>query len=199
MSQEVPAGDIIFGAVILVAFLIIALIAGRLLSNFKNRRFTRAWAPLISLVNGKITHDGGGAATSWLTGVYRGQQVQASMIPGRNTYSDQTGPRYNYFDVALLDIPGKQDWRIENQPLILGRGHKGWHIASEDRALEIRLQESGIVTTLGKLGNPTIEYTVRGGILRYSEDVTPRWAPTPERFQEELALLLKLAEIQRSS
>ncbi len=195
MNQEVPVSDIVFGGIVLVIFLVSALVIGRFLSAAKNRRFAAAWAPLIPFItNGTIHTDGSGATTSWLTGTIQGRQVQASMIPKRNRYTEASDS-YNYFDVALLAVPGQQDWRIVYQTAALGIGHTGWHISIKDPMLAARLHESGIMATLAHLGSPTIEYTVRGGKLLYSEDVTPRWVPTPERFQTTLALLRQIAAI----
>ena len=53
------------------------------------------------------------------------------------------------------------------------------------------------MAALERLGNPTIEYIARQRLLRCSEDITPRWAPTPERFREELELLGRLAALNR--
>jgi hypothetical protein len=195
MSQEVATGDIVFGAIILVGLLICALMVGRFISGIKNKRFARAWAPLMPLINGKASYDGGGAATSWLTGTYCGKQVQATMIPDRNLYTEQSGSRYNYFDVALLDIDGQRDWQISYKTAVLGMGHTGWHLVPEDTLFEARLQNANIMAVLTQLGNPTIEYSARGRRLRYSADVTPRWVPTPEKFQAALEILLQLATI----
>lgn len=195
MNQEVPPGDIVFGIVVLIIFIIGALIVGRFLSAAKNKRFAAAWAPLIPLIRSGTVHtDGGGAATSWLTGTIQGKQVQASMIPGRNRYSESSD-KYNYFAVALLGVPGQEDWRIVYQTATLGIGHTGWHISTKDQTLATRLHDSGVMAALAHLGSPTIEYTVRSGQLQYSEDVTPRWVPTPERFQTALDLLLQIAAI----
>lgn len=87
MNREASSGDMLFGSFVLVIFLIFVFAAGFLLNRFKNRRFHQAWLPLVPLLNGKIIDDGGGAATSWLSGTYRGQPVRAAMIPNR-TYSN---------------------------------------------------------------------------------------------------------------
>jgi hypothetical protein len=192
MNPEVSPSDILFGASILIIFLVCAFGVGRLLSAWKNRRFTAAWASLVPLINGTVHHDGGGAATSWLTGTYRGKRVKATIMPGRNRYTEGGG-RYNYFDVALLDIPGQQNWRIVYQTALLGLGHTGWDIKTEDQILRVRLEEMGIMAELARLGTPTIEYSAQRHTLLYSEDITPRWVPTPERFQEALEMLLRFA------
>ena len=192
MSQEVASADILFGAIILLGCLACALLAGRFLSTWKNRRFATAWAPLVPLINGTVHNDNGGAATSWLIGTYQGKHVKARIIPGRNRHIEGND-RYNYFDVALLDVPGQQNWRIVYQTALLGLGHTGWDIKTEDQSLRVRLEEMDIMAELARLGTPTIEYSAREHTLLYSEDITPRWVPVPERFQEVLEILLRLA------
>jgi hypothetical protein len=93
----------------------------------------------------------------------------------------------------LLDIPGQQNWRIVYQTALLGLDHTGWDIKTEDQILRVRLEEMGIMAELARLGTPTIEYSAQRHTLLYSEDIKPRWVPTPERFQEALEMLLRLA------
>jgi hypothetical protein len=204
MSQE--TSDLILGAVGLVIFLVFVFAAGLLLSKYKNARFAKAWSPLVPLVNGTVTGDGGGAATSWLTGVYRGAQMRASMSPDRNTSSEGGGTKYNYFDVTLLDVPGARDWAVIYDTPILGFGKKGWRVKAEDAALEEDLLRSGVVEMVARFGVPhlpasfglpAVEYRRRERTLRYSADVTPQWAPTPEHFRAQLELLLRLAEVNK--
>ncbi len=195
MNQEVPPGDMLFGGMVLAIFLVFIFLAGMLISRFKNARFAKAWTPLAPLIGGKVVEDGGGAATSWLTGTWRGRRVVASMTPNRNLYSGESGHRYNHFDVALLDVPGGRDWKIEYQTAILGFGQTGWRIVTRDKALEDRLNASGILFAVSNFGSPEIAYSARDGKLQYSDDVTPQWIPTPERFQQELELLLTLAKV----
>jgi hypothetical protein len=199
MNQEVATGDLIFGAVVLIIFLIIVLVIGRFVSGLKNQRFSKAWQPLVPVINGKIIHDGGGAATSWLTGTYKGKAVQASMIPGRNLYQDESGSRYNYFEVKLVDVPGNQDWRIAYKMPLAGLGKEGWQIKCQYLTLQNQLQQSGVLSTLSRFGRPTVEYKARQKTLTYSEDISPRWVPDKEQFMDELELLLQLAAITRES
>lgn len=193
MSQETQ--DILFGIAVLIPFLVLVFAIGFLINKFKNRRFARAWAPLVPMINGTITHDGGGAATSWLTGTWRGRRVSASMTPDRNMYSGESGSRYNSFEIAVLDLAGGQDWSIEHKTPILGFGQEGWHIETADRALAERLRAAGAIALVERLGMPTLRYTARGRTLLFSEDAGPVWVPAPARFQEELEILLQLAEV----
>ncbi len=195
MSQEVPPADLLFGSVVLIIFLVFVFGLGFLLNRFKNRRFTQAWRFLVPLINGKVIEDGGGAATSWLSGTYRGQPVRAAMIPNRNRYSGESGPRYNYFEIALLEVPGRQDWSIEYKTPLLGFGQTGWQIDTDDAALRDRLNASGVIDEIARLRPEEIRYQAKAKALLYSEDVTPVWVPTPDRFQEELELLLLLARV----
>lgn len=199
MNQEVATGDIVFGAIVLIIFLIVALGVGRFLSGLKNQRFNKAWQPLVPIINGKIVHDGGGAATSWLTGTYKGKSVQASMIPDRNLYQGESGPRYNYFDVQLTAVPGNQDWRIIYKTPLAGMGAEGWQIQTENQRLRTELGQSAVLSTLAGFGRPTVEYKAKRHTLCYSEDITPGWVPALDRFKEELELLLMLAAINEET
>jgi hypothetical protein len=174
MNREVPASDMLLGSVLLAAFLACVLGAGWLLSRWKNSRYEKAWRPLIPVIDGVVSGDGGGAATSWLTGTYKGRRVRASMVPGRNRHREESGIRYNYFDVALLDVGAGRDWRMEE---------------GEGQAEGLR----------AKLGNPRVEYIARTRSLVLSEDAGAGWIPSPERFREELELLLSLAEASEES
>jgi hypothetical protein len=193
MSQE--TSDLILGAVVLVIFLIFVFVAGWILNKFKNARFTRAWTPLQPIINGKVHEDGGGAATSYLVGTYRGWQVQASMTPNRNRYSGESGHRYNYFDVALLEVPGKHDWSFAYHTPLLGRETATWRVVTHDPALAERLQNANLISVLAGLGHPKIEYKQRGKMLQYQADITPLQVPTPEMFQRQIEALIWMAKI----
>lgn len=197
MNQESTTGDTLFGVFVLIIFLAFVFGLGFLLNRFKNRRFHQAWAPLVPMIGGKVHEDGGGAATSWLSGTYRGQPVRAAMVPNRNRYSGESGPRYNYFEIALLEVPGKQDWRIEHKTAVLGFGQTGWQIETADTALKERLLASEVINKIAHMGPEEIRYQARAKTLLFSEDVTPGWAPAPDRFQAELELLLLLARVNR--
>lgn len=184
----------LFGGMVLAIFLVFVFLLGMVINRFKNARFRKAWAPLIPMIQGKVVEDGGGAATSWLAGTYRGKRVVASMVPDRNRYDDG-GHRYNYFEVALLDVSGQQDWTIEYQTAVLGFGQTGWRVVTKDKALEDRLTASGLLFTMPNFGSDGVRYRSRERKLLFTEDVTPRWIPTPERFQQELELLLTLAKV----
>ena len=153
--------DMVFGAMGLSSFLAVSFIAGYFLYMFKNARFKNAWGPLVSLVDGKVVDDGGGGATSWLVGSYKGWKVQASMTPGRNMYSqnDSSGPKYNYFEIALADVPGKHDWSVIYDRKILGVGQTGWRVKSEDPAMEESLTAAALRSLLFPFAAPANSFT----------------------------------------
>lgn len=195
--------DMLFGAIVLVIFLVFIFILGYFIYRFKNARLTNAWGQLIGLVNGQIVGDGGGAATSWLTGTYRNYSVQASINPNRNMYSGEEGGggRYHYFDVALADMPGRQDWSVQFNRSILGTGQTGWRVYAKDAALKAALEVAGVVSLVAPLGQPpylagpTLQYNSRTKSLRYAADNGATWTPTPQQFTALLEMLIKSATI----
>lgn len=194
MSQE--TSDFIFGVGVLIVFLILVFALGFLINKFKNRRFSKAWAPLKPIINGTVVEDGGGAAASWLTGVYRGRKVHAKLAPDLNKYDDG-GPKYNLFEITLMDLPGQADWSIRYQATLLGFGREEWRLEGADQALQAALQRLDLIRLLAPFGTPTIEYRQKAQTLRYSDDITPLWVPPPEQFTQQLELLLQLAEVNQ--
>lgn len=197
MSRETQ--DILFGVAVFIPFMVAVFFLGWAINRFKNRRFTRAWAPLVPIIGGKITEDGGGASTSWLSGTWRGRRVWASMTPGRALHSGESGVNYNEFEAAVLNLPGRHDWRIEWKPSIFGFGREGWQIETSDPGLEERLRAAGAMALVERMGFDTVTYKAREKNLRFSENAGSAWVPTPGRFQEELDVLLQLAEIQEKA
>ena len=176
--------DTVLGSVVLVLFVAFCIGLGKVIASFKNARFAQAWTPLVPIIQGTVVHDGGGAATSWLVGTWKGRKVQALMSPDRNRYSGESGFRFHEFGVELLDVPGGQDWRIEDA-----------RITMADPSLRQRLEASGILLLLQAFGNPTVSYSRSQKKISYLEDAGSRWTPTPEHFQAELDLLLRLAKM----
>jgi hypothetical protein len=191
----------LLGGVILAVFLIVVFVAGYFLYKFKNARLASAWGPLVALVNGQITGDGGGGATSWLTGTYRGRPVIASLSPNINQH-DEGGSKYNYFEVALPQTPGKHDWSVAYNRAVLGVGQNGWQVKAEDAALAAALRATAVESLVAPFGEtpthfmrPSLEYSRRERLLRYRTDITPRVAPTPEQFTQLMDMLLSAAAV----
>jgi hypothetical protein len=198
--------DILFGAVGLVIFLAVAFVGGYLLYKVKNARFSKAWGPLVQLVDGKVVGDGGGGATSWLVGIYKGRKVQAGMVPDRNMYSsdDSSNAKYNYFEVALSDEPGKHDWSVTFDRKFLGLGQEGWRVQTKDPMLEAGLKDANVISLVSAYGEPAshfdlppLEFVRREGLLRYRYDAGSSWTPSVQVFAQHLEMLLKVAEINK--
>ena len=193
--------DMLYGAIGLVIFLVVAFIAGYFLYKFKNARLTSAWGPLVGLVNGKVVGDGGGAASSWLSGTYQGRPVVAKLAPDLNQHEDG-GSKYNYFDVALTETPGGHDWAVDYVHRVLGLGRAEWRVVTKNPTLQAALEAAGVIDLIAPFGQPpghfampTVDYHRREASLRYRADISPAAAPSPERFGQMVAMLVQLAEI----
>lgn len=189
--------DLVLGPIVLVFFLTFAYGVGRLLSAVQNARFTQAWAPLIPIISGTILNDSSHATSSRLTGTYGGRSVEAEMTPGRNMSAvsgvETDRRRYNEFEIRVLGVSGGQDWHVFFTRPLLGLGKAGWSI-SADGALGEKLESLGVLGTIERMGGAAFRYRAQQSTLEYRVDVTPRWAPTPERFREDLEALLPLAQ-----
>lgn len=183
--------DTVLGVLVLIPFMILVFAAGFVLQKFKNARFVRAWEPLVPILGGKVVQDGGGGAASWLTGKWNGRKAWAKMAPKLNR-SSEGGDHYNHFEAGLEEVPGAEDWSVLYGEGFLGMGRKGWHVKTKDPALAARLETAGVLGLISPFGG-TASYDARQRRLLYREDVTPRWAPEPERFRQQLALLERLA------
>jgi hypothetical protein len=200
-------GDMVFGGLVLVGFLALIGAAGLVLYRWKNARLTRAWAPLVPVIDGRVRGDGGGAARSWLSGSYAGHQVEASLSPNAadrgRVGSTTTGYAYNAFEIMLGDVPGQHDWSL----LGARGGDAEWRIETADEALRQRLEASPVVGLVAALGHPSpaittvglpvLAYVARDRLLHLREDAGPVEAPAPDRFRTELDTLLAVAELNR--
>jgi hypothetical protein len=188
--------DTVLGVIILAIFLPVVYVAGRWVNRFKNARFHQAWAPLVPLIDGKVVDDGGGAASSWMTGTYRGQKVQARMTPARAV--DEDGPRFNDFSVAVAEVDGEHDWSFafRSGP---APGKSPWRVTAGSTAVAQRLERAGIEARLPGLGYPKVTFTRASRLLEYQVDVTPSIVPTAEQFKATLEFLIWLNGINREA
>ena len=72
-SSDLSLSEFVIGGMVILGFLVVAYGTGKVLGRYKNAQFTRAWAPLVSLINGTIHQYNGGSDTSWLQGTYKGR------------------------------------------------------------------------------------------------------------------------------
>ena len=169
---------------------------GRVIGRIKNGKFERAWRPIMPVIEGATVHvdRAGAAASSRLTGSYRGRSVVAEMAPdmSRSGSYDETGYE-NRWDVGVSEVPGAHDWTVRWKDAILGMGTTGWSISSEDDSLVERLERAGIRDIVAPLGRGDINYLASDRTLSLHEDIRPMWAPGPVRFRQELDVLVELA------
>lgn len=192
MSQE--TWDIIQGAALLVPFLILVFVAAKVLAAFRNRRFNHALSPLAPLINGTLHSDG---IHGLMTGTYQGKEVGVSVTLGTRSlmFEGHSNQKRNILDIEMAGLPGRQDWRfVFGNEWVLDKNR--WRIKADDKALEERLNHSGVANAINDMGNvPAIMYLASRKVLAYTEDIRPDIAPSPERFQQQLELLVYLAQV----
>lgn len=197
--------EMLLGVCGLAVFLVVIFVAGYFFYKFKNARLTSAWGPLVGLVNGTVRGDGGGGTSSTLSGTYQGRPVVATLAPNLNestTDSTITGVKYNYFDVALTGVPGRQNWTVDYRYAALGLGQPSWSVQTKDNDLKSALEAAGVINLIANFGQPPqhfhqppVEYRQASRTLLYRADVSPVVAPSPQQFEQMVTLLARLAEI----
>lgn len=186
--------DTLLGTTILVIFLVVVFAAGWVLYRIRNAALAREWAPFRPLIqDARIVGDGGGAATSWLTGTYRGRRITASISPNVSANTDTTSGHYrNVFSLALDDVPGARDWRLDHAPWSSGTQ---WQVVANDGTLRNALAASPAMSIVSRLGAGDVGFSRSTRTLRFSEDVRPLKAPPPQRFEAILDALFELADV----
>lgn len=153
-----------------------------------NAKYTQLWGALAGPINGT-------AKGNSLTGTYQNMPVTAKITATNNDNS-------NTYFYNLEAKPGSQgqDWSVSyTGDKMLGLGAKAWRIKAKDDALAQRLEAAGAVAALQPFTNyPTITYKAKAGTLTYNTQVRNAYAvPSPDEFQQQLALLQQLAQIQQ--
>lgn len=189
--------DFQLGLIIMPFFLVFIFTMGYGIYRVKNAMLTREWTPLRPLIDGggTIAGDGGGGATSWLSGKYRGRRIQASMSPGVSKYSGESGHYANRFTVAVLDVSGAENFRITDAPSLPRFWQSEWRADAKNEVLRQALEAAGVVPRVSAFGEVEVSYNRSTRMLELVEDVSPLKVPPRERFQQELDLLIELADI----
>jgi hypothetical protein len=187
--------DFTLGLIVMPFFLVFIFTMGYVIYRVKNAAMTREWTPLRPLFDGggTVTGDGGGAATSYLTGTYRGRRVQASMSPDVAKYSGESGSYVNLFTVALLDVPGTDNFRITEAPSLPRFWRSEWRVDAANEAVRAALEAARAVERVSAFGDAEVSYDRSTRTLRFVEDVRPLKVPPRDRFEQELDLLFNLA------
>lgn len=192
--------DFTLGLIIMPFFLAFIFAAGYVIYRVKSAAMARAWTPLRPLIDGggAISGDGGGGATSYLSGMYRGRRVQASMAPDVAKYPGESGHHANRFTVALFDVPATANFRITEAPSLPRFWRREWRVDAANEALQEALEATSLLARVSAFGDVEVSYDRATRTLQLVEDVRPLKVPPRDRFQEELDLLLELADLVAS-
>ena len=199
--------DFWLGVRVLLVFIPAIFVLGYAVYRFKNARLARAWHPLIGLFErAQTAGDGGGAAASFLRGRYRGRLFDATMYPRISVYatSEDGEPRFNLFEIALRDVPGAQDWRIELHGHRMRDDAVAWSLTGATPALSQALDATSALALVSKLVVPDYTLAHNGPVLNYVADASrlvlrtdarEAYAPSADWVRRALDAMLDLAEI----
>jgi hypothetical protein len=173
----------------IVVFVYLCYRVGLLINKVKYWRFTRAWQPLIEVVNGTVHEDPqGGGASSYLVGEWKGFAIHARMSPQVRTYGSDVIE--NRFVVGVAQQEGRASWRTVMFPEL--------DLTSDsDPALAHDLRRAGVIALLQNAACSSARFEAHTNYLFLDEIVTPLWVPPPERFVVLLDVAVELARVQR--
>lgn len=180
--SELSAVEMLEVAAGLVVFVYLAYQAGKVLNRVKHAKFTRVWQPLLLIIGGTVHEDpGGGGATSWLVGTYKGRTIHARMAPDVGTQVGiDTVSKENRFAVGVANLPGAQHWRMSYEMSVVPPGPSAWRIHTDDAGLEDRLRRAGVIELVSPFGQPSVAYNTHEKSLFLEQDIRPHWVPPPD-------------------
>ncbi|MCW3062446.1 MAG: hypothetical protein JWQ02_4267 [Capsulimonas sp.] len=194
--------DNLQGAALLIPFLILCYFIGVTVNKFQQSRYKRAFAPIAPIIEGVFHHDGSGDS-GVMAGSYRGHKVIVRItmnttvspsVGGGDMLGSAINQRRNLFEIELTDLPGAGDWSFQHRAHLFQKAD--WGLSTSDNALLARLNEVGTGEAIQAMMHlPAVWYSSMGKNLQYREDIHPSLAPRPDRFQQQLDLLVHLAEI----
>lgn len=140
------------------------------------------WLPLVPIVNGELERT---YRRARLRGMYQQYPIQATLILGGAEDPDT-------FHIEMTIPPGGTDWSIQyGSEKLLGKDE--WYVKTPEEGVQQQLIQSGVLAEMQRWeSHPTISYRAQSGTLIYEERVN---IPQPERFQAQLDLLLRIAEM----
>src|SRR5574341_597923 len=120
-----------------------------------------------------------------LRGTYQGHPIQATLVIGGAEDPDT-------FHIEMPVPPWGADWSLQyGSEKLFGKDQ--WYMKTGDESLQEEFVQSGALAEMQRWkSHPTISYRVQPGMLIYEEKGT---VPKPERFQAQLDLLLRLAQM----
>jgi hypothetical protein len=143
---------------------------------------SRAWEPLVPVVNGTLERK---YMTALLRGIYQAYAVSATLLTGGAEDPDT-------FQIEMRTAARGANWLAKyGSKKLFGKDE--WYVKADHPILQQRLDESGFLAELQDWdGHPTISYRSDPGTLIYEETGS---VPKPDRFRAELDLLVRLARI----
>jgi hypothetical protein len=199
--MSAPQSDSILPGVLIVLVLLPVLYGiGRAGTALGNIRSAYLLAPLAPMVGGHVERSNGR-----LVGTYEGWPVQVFFEPQRSVgssgNSSSVSSRMNAFSIAIPDLPGEADWRLQFHVTgAFGQGGRELGFGMTDGPLRLRLEQSGVIADVGAVSSPTLSYVTvqyekRTQTLTYTDDVAPLRVPSSARFAVQLALAARLAAL----
>jgi hypothetical protein len=194
MSQD--TSTFILGAVILVVLIPVIYVVARVVTTIGDVGSARLLAPLAPAIGGTISQ-----GRPCINGSYQERAVRVSFTPGQSVGSGDSATAINAFYIEVLDLPGRQDWRIKFYLTgLVGQGPKQLTIEVQDKALGERLEQAGVLAGVAAVSTPTqdyvtVAYEARRKTLTYTDDMTPRQIPSRAQFAAQLELVTRLAEV----
>lgn len=143
---------------------------------------SRAWEPLVSVVNGTLERK---YRTAVLQGSYQEYPIQATLLTGGAEDPDT-------FQIRMQTAARGANWLLRyGSEKFLDKDR--WYIKADHPILQERLDQSGIPVEMQQWNShPTIRYERDSGTLLYEENGK---VPNPEHFRAQLALLVHLMRI----
>ena len=194
MSKE--TSDLVLGGVILVVLIPVLYAVARAIGTIGDTWSVHILAPLAPSIGGTVDR-----AHPCIKGRYQDRDIRISFTPDQSVGADESATSINAFYIDVMDLAGRQDWRIRFYPSgLLGQGPNQLYIEVEDKALGERLDRSGVLDSVSTVSSPTqgyvtVQYEARRQTLTYTDDVSPRQIPSHEQFAAQLELVARLAEV----
>lgn len=142
---------------------------------------------------------------AFLRGRHRGRRFDARISPGVAVGSSSDGgdPRFNLFELSLLDVAAGGDWSVLLREV--GRGREPeWRLEASNAQLAAALGEAGVVDAVKAVVRPDYTIAREGPVLAcrgkdqrlvLRSDADESLAPPPAWVERALAMLLSVAEI----
>ena len=193
MSDD--TSGMILGAAILVVLIPALYFLARFVTKIGDAWGAHLLAPLAPAIGGTVHRSG-----PHIDGTYENHALRVSFAGRTSVGSGESATSINAFYIEVLQLPGRENWRIKFYgPGLLRQGPNAPFIEAET-ALGDRLKRAGVLEAVSKVSTPTegyvtVAYDARRQVLTYTDDVSPRWLPSPEAFAMQLVLAARLAAI----